>query len=348
MVINFLLVTQPQTKKMVRLIQDTIKQHPRRGFWYVGLAAFSMSPFLTNDGVCLLFVAPVMHAFSELEETESQIPFEQLTLDNIEVKRADALYFMLNIACSSNIGSALTYIGNPQNMIVGQDALSVMPPYMFLGYMVIPSLLSFVITSFYLERCWLLSRKESPMNNTDEDKQDALLLTSSIDSPLHPRTDGAVAEEGPEDADQPSSILLPMSPTKRKRMSTAHSKGSLNGEGSQAAPVEPHGHVPASDHYSDYSLNAPFPNAILFLTIIMVICIFCEVMSIAGVILVFAAGMTIFTAVTNYWRATQVTWFCLLIVILVIHPVTTRLRTLTQALAMYLYLSTSPSELGTG
>lgn len=60
--------------------------------------------------------------------------------------REDAFYFLLALACSSNIGSALTYTGNPQNMIVASDAIDVMPPYKFTMYMLLPSLVTWYIS----------------------------------------------------------------------------------------------------------------------------------------------------------------------------------------------------------
>lgn len=64
--------------------------------------------------------------------------------------REDAFYFLLALACSTNIGSALTYTGNPQNMIVASDAISVMPPYRFTLYMLLPS-----IVTWYISKCFL-------------------------------------------------------------------------------------------------------------------------------------------------------------------------------------------------
>ena len=128
----------------------------------MSFASFIIAPFLTNDGVCLLFVEIILNAFGEDEEddfilgfqypsrseTESAILVENNKSKEIKstLTREDAVYFMLTLACSSNIGSALTYTGNPQNMIVSQDALDVMSPGLFLAYMALPSLLSWLIS----------------------------------------------------------------------------------------------------------------------------------------------------------------------------------------------------------
>ena len=69
---------------------------------------------------------------------------------HIKLQTQDAMFFMLTLACSANIGSALTYTGNPQNMIVAQDALSVMPSYLFTAYMLLPTAVAWLISKFVI------------------------------------------------------------------------------------------------------------------------------------------------------------------------------------------------------
>ncbi len=104
--------------------------------------AFIIAPFLTNDGVCLLFVEPLLSVFDTtstgkivldnstnsakstlstdvtVTDVESNVLNDSLYPKTIEKKHVlnskDAVYFLLTLACSSNIGSALTYTGNPQ------------------------------------------------------------------------------------------------------------------------------------------------------------------------------------------------------------------------------------------
>ena len=64
-------------------------------FGVAGLAAV-----FSNDVVCLA-VAPVL-------------------IDTCRRRRLEPLPFLLALACASNIGSAATLIGNPQNMLIGQ------------------------------------------------------------------------------------------------------------------------------------------------------------------------------------------------------------------------------------
>ena len=160
MAINHLVVHLKETKDLIVYLQGIIQVSPRKGFWMVSFASFIISPFLTNDGVCLLFVEPILNAFesafndSDNVDSEPPLKLQDSTVKKSLLESEDAIYFMLTLACSANIGSALTYTGNPQNMIVSQDAINVMPPYMFTGYMLLPSVVS-----------WLLSKYISSLNS---------------------------------------------------------------------------------------------------------------------------------------------------------------------------------------
>ncbi|HEX9180746.1 MAG TPA: SLC13 family permease, partial [Burkholderiales bacterium] len=60
----------------------------------------ALSAVFSNDVICLA-VAPVL-------------------ADACLRRRLDPLPFLLALACAANIGSALTLIGNPQNMLIGE------------------------------------------------------------------------------------------------------------------------------------------------------------------------------------------------------------------------------------
>jgi Na+/H+ antiporter NhaD/arsenite permease-like protein len=143
MIINHLVMHVQETKDLIQYMQSLVQTDPIRGLWMLSFAAFLVSPFLTNDGVCLLFVEPILKAFQHApyELSESQL---QDNIKKMVLRKADAIYFLLALACSANIGSALTYTGNPQNMIISSDALPVLPPYKFLLYMLPASLFSWV------------------------------------------------------------------------------------------------------------------------------------------------------------------------------------------------------------
>jgi Na+/H+ antiporter NhaD/arsenite permease-like protein len=73
---------------------------PPRFLLWVILASGALSALLANDIICLA-MAPVL-------------------MEACQRRRLRPLPFLLALACSSNIGSAATLIGNPQNMLIGQ------------------------------------------------------------------------------------------------------------------------------------------------------------------------------------------------------------------------------------
>jgi Na+/H+ antiporter NhaD/arsenite permease-like protein len=96
------------------------------------LVAGGLSALLCNDIVCLA-MAPVL-------------------AEGCRRRVLDPMPFLLGLACASNVGSAATLIGNPQNMLVGQTlGLS------FGGYLAdaaLPSLLGLVATWAVLGRMY--------------------------------------------------------------------------------------------------------------------------------------------------------------------------------------------------
>lgn len=174
MIINYICMNLQETQDAVLWLQRKVQDNPRRGFWLVAWCSFFVSPFLTNDGVCLLFVAPILAAFEALPREGSQAMLKDLESGagstasdgNVKLERADAIYFMFALACSANIGSSMTYTGNPQNMIVASDSIEVMPPIKFLGYMIAPAFLSFFVTIGYIEYCWMHHRRQKDLART--------------------------------------------------------------------------------------------------------------------------------------------------------------------------------------
>jgi Na+/H+ antiporter NhaD/arsenite permease-like protein len=68
--------------------------------WLI-LVSGVLSALLANDIVCLA-MAPVL-------------------IEGCVRRRLDPIPFLLALACASNVGSALTLIGNPQNMLIGES-----------------------------------------------------------------------------------------------------------------------------------------------------------------------------------------------------------------------------------
>jgi Na+/H+ antiporter NhaD/arsenite permease-like protein len=100
------------------------------------LAAAVLSAVLTNDIVCLA-MAPLL-AEGCLKRKLNPVPF------------------LLALACASNIGSAATLIGNPQNILIGQRLNLNFVTY--LGQAIVPTLLSLLVTWWFICRqaagCW--------------------------------------------------------------------------------------------------------------------------------------------------------------------------------------------------
>lgn len=68
MVINHIIVSLQETKQLVDYLQRQIQSNPRKGFWLLSAVTFIVAPFLTNDGVCLLFVEIILKAFEGVDK----------------------------------------------------------------------------------------------------------------------------------------------------------------------------------------------------------------------------------------------------------------------------------------
>lgn len=102
----------------------TLDFSPARLLLVVVLVSAGLSALLCNDIICLA-MAPLL-------------------LEACGHRRLDPKPFLLGLACASNVGSAATLIGNPQNMLIGQRLnLS------FAGYLadaLVPVLIGLVLT----------------------------------------------------------------------------------------------------------------------------------------------------------------------------------------------------------
>lgn len=290
--INFIIVHQKETKGLIDYVQIQIRENPKKGFWLVSFAAFIVSPFLTNDGVCLLFVEPILNAFESLMNGSAPAPQSKETeyggdTTLLTLERGDAFFFLISLACSSNIGSSLTYTGNPQNMIVAQDSIEVLPAYLFLLYMLLPAVSAWFITTMWVQRCWMKSR--SPVSRGS-------IFSKSNSYPVLLNT--CLLEEGSDHS--------------KKDLSTdgANVKNPMIVEAAQVPPA--HGKVvtPDWEKKTDEGLMkrvqrvvvSPFPYAMLLLMGAMIVLIFVEIMSIAGLVCVTAVVMVVVLVLGNHWR----------------------------------------------
>ncbi len=95
-------------------------ERPRRFLLLLMVVSAGLSTALANDIVCLAFTPIVSVALLRA--------------------RLNPVPYLIGLACASNIGSAATVIGNPQNMLIGQlGGLKFAP---FLAWCVLPSMAS--------------------------------------------------------------------------------------------------------------------------------------------------------------------------------------------------------------
>jgi Na+/H+ antiporter NhaD/arsenite permease-like protein len=117
--------------------------HPRFFLWVAMLTGAVLSSVLANDIVCLAFT-PV------------------LTLALLSARRNPVPY-LLGLAIASNIGSAATIIGNPQNMLIGQVGRLSFDRFFF--WCAPPAAVALLLS--YLLLCWFFRkdfhrREETP------------------------------------------------------------------------------------------------------------------------------------------------------------------------------------------
>merc|ERR1719507_1370848 len=85
-----------------------------------------LSAIVMNDTICLFFTAPILEAARKHPEVNDPLPF------------------LLALSSNSNIGSALTITGNPQNAMIASISASI-TYYNFLVTMAIPCVIAWVI-----------------------------------------------------------------------------------------------------------------------------------------------------------------------------------------------------------
>jgi di/tricarboxylate transporter len=147
MVINFILLQQEFVSRFLSRLHETIRADSNSGFWLVSFASFIISPFITNDGLCLLLVDPVLDALSPRPDTPE------------EVARINRLHYCLIIGTASNIGSVMTFTGNPQNIIIAKSLVDLMSGGVFFFLMLLPSSLCWFVSTFYINYCRISALK---------------------------------------------------------------------------------------------------------------------------------------------------------------------------------------------
>lgn len=108
--VNHVLWNTEEIKRMVVYSKRLLIDNPVGGWWAISFAAFLASPILSNDGVCLLFVEPILDAFGQLPHSHTPTGLNQLV--RLRLQREDAIYFLLTVVCSAHLGTVLTTIAN--------------------------------------------------------------------------------------------------------------------------------------------------------------------------------------------------------------------------------------------
>ena len=133
---------------------------PRRLLWSTLVGCALLSAFFVNDTICLLLTPILLRA--------------------TRAARLPALPFLIAIATASNIGSALTITGNPQNMLIGIH--SGIPFLRFMAVMAVPVLLALVLDGLLLSFVFREQLATRPLDKVPEpsERLDTLLCAKAL------------------------------------------------------------------------------------------------------------------------------------------------------------------------
>lgn len=161
MVINFVILRQSVVDRYVSQMKNFIIHSDQGGFWLVSFISFIVSPFVTNDGLCLLLVNPVLDALEKRPKTPAEC--------------ASRFYFMLTISSCANIGSVMTFAGNPQNIIIADSLSKLMNGGTFFALILLPAFSMCFVTAGYINYRRLQAMKS---------------ISDNLAMSLQPRSDG--------------------------------------------------------------------------------------------------------------------------------------------------------------
>ena len=147
MIVNYIFVRLRETKEVINYLQNLVRDKPAEGFWMVAWASFLVSPFLTNDGVCLLFVSPILECFSSIEESDESDTVSDEN-DAVIVEHGEAK----DKKESSKTGIIMSSLANKQEIDLRKsDALYVFSHCILLIVIsLLSALLTQILTTFHL------------------------------------------------------------------------------------------------------------------------------------------------------------------------------------------------------
>lgn len=130
MIMNYIIMKQEIVIYGIEFMQEALRYDISLGIWLLSSLAFILSPFVTNDGFCLLIVDPILdsfmmnyqvkshglrqHYFSLFQRLKPLNHHENEISNDLDIEldhKTNRFFILLSIACSSNIGSVLTYTG---------------------------------------------------------------------------------------------------------------------------------------------------------------------------------------------------------------------------------------------
>ena len=249
---------------------------------------------------------PILRAFESCFAHESTSALE-VTVPSSSLASGDAIYFLLSLACSSNIGSALTYTGNPQNMIVSLDALSVMSPGLFLAYQLLPSLFSWLITTLFVQYCWRRDKARSYERVPPTGESTETLMVQAYDKAVLPPIESKSRSRSRSKSSRhsrsirDSMIEEPLSPVLEKPPRIVPPT-------SPASPMSPRQRRLRDNMLNkvSYVVFSPLPMLAIVIVIAMIALIFLNIVSIAALVCMTAVALVVILVVGNHWKGQSV------------------------------------------
>jgi hypothetical protein len=179
-------------------------------------------------------------------------------------------------------------------MIVAEDSIDVLPAYLFLLYMLIPSIVSWLMTTMWVQRCWIRSRSVPKPFFNKNSQYPELLNNCLVDESSDKAKTGGDGSESAKSKSENSVVSVVKNPMNSDSKSSKHDYAVTTDwqpkeDGSLMKSVQ-------------RVVVSPFPYAMLILMGAMIVLIFVEIMSIAGLVCVTAVVMVVVLVLGNHWR----------------------------------------------
>lgn len=210
-------------------------------------------------------------------------------------------------------------------MIVGGDAIAVMSPLRFLFYMSLPSIVSYLLTMLWIQRCWMKKRSSLNINKNSNALITSTIPLSSLSSSFHHHQQNS--EHNSEQItttnhhnEKKLLIDTEISTNNFDDQNTSHSNDHhhnnhnhrIRVQSGLLSPFRPDSLKTLSSPISTKStpvsqqvmkfIITPFPYAMLILMAFMIALIFVDIISIFGLICLTAVIMVVILVLGNHWQ----------------------------------------------